>query len=601
MIDPSLVLFAIESAVKLGRKVYEVLVDETAVRPLVLPVGNLFQSVQLVTAKAYFARPENAHLITGNGPYADFTDADLLMAYKTLLDVDRRLDSAEPNQAEAARVIARLGEFEQVKKSFGPKSPAQRILGTVVEIGIDYFATHPEAMGKDSRARQLVATFISGLTDTNFAEGSFADIARDVLGAAFKTLGDNPQLVADDQRLQVLVMGVADSLADEIKNAPTIGAKEVKAGFFRRIGTGIIRGAATAFEQNLDVFLPRSNAKEDDPDHPTVVRALVSETLTQFLAGIEGKEDIFTAESAELIFRSALGAVGENAELLTRNNLLQKFIESTANALMDTQGAKLFSTQSVIVILQEGLEVLGENVETLIDPKRPEQQLLAAAVSAMANSLATSLAGTGSIKDLLSSRQVIELARIVFAEVATHAEQLLGDNLDANKRTALAQIIASVASALGDDPTRLVNGAGFLELVRIALRVAVKNADQLLNLEKASPKTNVLFQAMRQVAEAVLAGDSRKIVSRDVFIELIDRVLPVVSANLQPLLDGENAVSATIGKALALAADVLETRINGANLPTLVEELLRLVLRGELNLDESTALERSAREILNHA
>src|SRR5687767_5048949 len=115
MIDPSLVLFAIESAVKLGRKVYEVLVDETAVRPLVLPVGNLFQSVQLVTAKAYFARPENAHLITGNGPYADFTDADLLMAYKTLLDVDRRLDSAEPNQAEAARVIARLGEFEQVK------------------------------------------------------------------------------------------------------------------------------------------------------------------------------------------------------------------------------------------------------------------------------------------------------------------------------------------------------------------------------------------------------------------------------------------------------------------------------------------------------
>ena len=580
MIDPSLVLFAIESAVKLGRKVYEVLVDETAARPLVLPVGNLFQSVQLTTARAYFGRPENAHLITGNGPYANFDDADVLMAYKTLLELDRRLESAEPNQAEAVRLIARLGEFEQVKKGFGPKSPAQRILGTVVEIGIDYFATHPEALGKDSRARQLVTAFITGLTDTNFAEGSFAEIARDVLGAAFKTLGDNPQLVADDQRLQVLVMGVADSVADEIRKAPTIGAREFKTDFFRRIGTGIIRGAATAFEQNLDVFLPRSNARESDPDHPTVVRALVSETLTQFLAGIEGKEDIFTAESAELLFRSALGAVGENAELLTKNNLLQKFIESTANALMDTQGARLFSTQSAVVILQEGLQVLGENVETLIDPKHPEQQLLAAAVSAMANSLATSLAGTGSIKDLLSSRQVIELARIVFAEVATHAEQLLGDNLDANKRTALAQIIASVASALGDDPTRLVNGAGFLELVRIALRVAVKNADQLLNLEKASPKTNVLFQAMRQVVEAVLAGDSRKIVSREVFIELIDRVLPVVSANLQPLLDGEDAVSATIGKALALAADVLETRINGANLPTLVEELLLLVLRG---------------------
>jgi len=601
MIDPGLVLFAIESSVKLGRKVYEVLVDETASRALVLPVGNLFQSVQLVTAKAYFARPENAHLITGDGPYANFTDAELLLAYKTLLELDRRLDSAEPNQAEAVRLIADLAKFEQIRKGFGPKSPAQRILGTVVEISIDYFATHPEAMGKDSRARRLVTTFIGGLTDTNFAEGSFAEIARDVLGAAFQTLGDNPQLVADDERVQVLVMGVADSLANDIKKAPTIGAKEFKAHFFRRVGTGIIRGAAAAFEQNLEMFLPRLGAKAGDSDHPTVVRALVSETLTQFLAGIEGKEDIFTAETAELLFRSALGAVGENAELLTKNNLLQKFIESTAKALTDTQGAKLFSTQSIIVILQEGLEVLGENVETLIDPKHPEQQLLAATVSAMANSLATTLAGGGNIKDLLSSRQVIELARIVFAEVAAHPEQLLGDNLEANKRTALAQIIASVASALGDDPTRLVNGAGFLELVRIALRVAVKNADQLLNLDTANPKTNLLFQAIQQAAEAVLAGDCRKIVSREVFIELIDRLLPVVSANLQPLLDGKTAVSATIRKALALADDVLKSRINGENLPVLVEELLRLVLRGELNLDEPTALERSAREILNHA
>ena len=193
-----------KSGVKLGRKVYEVLVDETAGRPLVLPVGTLFQNVQLITAKTYFGRPENAHLITGDGPYAGFSDAELLVAYKTLLDLDRRLDSGEPAQAEAVRVVAELGKFEQLKKGFGPKSPGQRILGTVVEIGIDYFATHPESLGKDSRARQLVTAFIGGLTDTDFAEGSLAEIAGEVLSAAFKTLGDNPQLVADDERLQVL-------------------------------------------------------------------------------------------------------------------------------------------------------------------------------------------------------------------------------------------------------------------------------------------------------------------------------------------------------------------------------------------------------------
>ena len=61
--DPSIVIFAIESAVKLGSKVYEVLVDETAERALVLPVGNLFQEVQVTVATQFFLRTENRHLI----------------------------------------------------------------------------------------------------------------------------------------------------------------------------------------------------------------------------------------------------------------------------------------------------------------------------------------------------------------------------------------------------------------------------------------------------------------------------------------------------------------------------------------------------------
>ena len=226
MIDPSLVLFAIESAVKLGRKVHEVLVDETVVRPLVLPVGHLYQSVTLTTAKTYFGRPENAHLITGDGPYGDFGDNELLLAYQTLLDLDRRLDSAEPNQVEAMRLVTELGRFEQMKQGFGPKSPAQRIVGTVVEIGIDYFAAHPEALGKDSRARQLVTAFIEGLTEADFAEGSLPEIAGDLLGAAFKTLGNSAELVTDDERLKVLLVGVASSLAAAVDQAPTAGAKE---------------------------------------------------------------------------------------------------------------------------------------------------------------------------------------------------------------------------------------------------------------------------------------------------------------------------------------------------------------------------------------
>src|SRR6266540_45562 len=111
--DPEIVLFAIESAVKLGRKVYEVLVDETVERRLVLPVGNLFQTVSETVATQFFLRPENRHLIDVGGPYANFTPTQQLAAYRTLLDLNRRLDDPAEDLDQAIELVTRLHAFEQ--------------------------------------------------------------------------------------------------------------------------------------------------------------------------------------------------------------------------------------------------------------------------------------------------------------------------------------------------------------------------------------------------------------------------------------------------------------------------------------------------------
>jgi hypothetical protein len=43
--DASLVIFSIQAGVQLGRKLNEVLVDETRERALILPLGNLYGNV----------------------------------------------------------------------------------------------------------------------------------------------------------------------------------------------------------------------------------------------------------------------------------------------------------------------------------------------------------------------------------------------------------------------------------------------------------------------------------------------------------------------------------------------------------------------------
>ncbi len=60
--DPALILFAIEAAVRLGRKVYDVLVDETHERALPLPLGDLHGDPTEADARIFFAAVENRHL-----------------------------------------------------------------------------------------------------------------------------------------------------------------------------------------------------------------------------------------------------------------------------------------------------------------------------------------------------------------------------------------------------------------------------------------------------------------------------------------------------------------------------------------------------------
>ena len=254
------------------------------------------------------------------------------------------------------------------------------------------------------------------------------------------------------------------------------------------------------------------------------------------------------------------------------------------------------------MVLSEALAVAGENIETLINPDRPEKQLLASATRAVAQSLSGTLAGGGTVKDLMSRKQLASLMRLVFGEVAKHPEQLLGSVEDGDRKAPLAQIIGSVTRALTTNPANYVNGEGFVLLVKIALRAAAKNAHELLDLDTTNTRDNVLFQVIQQVVAAVEAsGDVANIVNREVFLDIARRVLPTVSANLAGLADAPKAVQDAIAAALKLADDALAGRINGENLTDVIIKLLGEVLWNELDLSEAGAVLRSATQALKAA
>lgn len=588
--NAELIMFGIEAGVKLGTKLNDVLVDATVEKPMLLPVGELFGSVTENDAIEFF--DDHPELTTAGQPYYRLSRADKLKAYKTLKQIDDRIVGSGSVSSEAVQIVSNLHKLQQYKQGLGSKPALQRVVGTLVEIGIDYFVAHPEAIGAKSGGRKILQAFVESLDEVNFTEGTRTEIVSDMLVSALDTLQANTSLIADDARLQALVGGVTNSLLVDIQAAGSIGAMKRREDFVRRIGSSILKGGAQAFSQNIDLFLP------EDSDS----KQLVSSTLTQLLKGINGKENLFTNESLELLFHSALRTVAENARVFSDDAVLQELISRTVTAMTGATGKKVFSAETVSAVLCEVLSVAAENIETLIDSTNPQKQLLANATTAVAQSLSGALAGGGTVRDLLSRQQLVSLMAVVFKEVAKHPEQLLGDTKLGDRKAAIAQIIGSVARALGDDPHRFVNGEGFVILVETAMQTAAKNADKLLNLDTTNTRDNVLFSVIQQTINAILdKGDPRQLLNREVFLDLTERILPVVSANLAGLVEAPQAVRDAVGTALDLAQGELKGRINGENLPALIVDLLTEVLWNELDLTEAGAVLRSATGTLKAA
>src|SRR5215510_11014534 len=225
IMDPQLVIFAIEAGVKLGRKIYEVLLEATVGKPVVLPVGDLFGDVQQTDAEEFFEKPENADLTQPGGPYAQLSPQELVVAYKSLHAIQHHLNVPDKHLQDAVEIVRRLNQFELLKQGFGAKPPLQSLLGTVVEIGIDYFAANPQALGRSSAARRIVQAFVVNLEGIDLAESTSTQIVGHILGAALQTLDGNVGLVAHDQRAQALIGGVTQALIKDVQAATSPGAQ----------------------------------------------------------------------------------------------------------------------------------------------------------------------------------------------------------------------------------------------------------------------------------------------------------------------------------------------------------------------------------------
>lgn len=565
-ITATTIIFVIEASVKLGRKVYDVAVDETVKRPLYLPPGEGLAGINHARAIAYFSiHPE---LVSNGGPYEDIylDDDKITAAYEALVAIEKGYKNDDVSTSD---VIDEVTAFRQFVKGEGPKSPLQRIAGTLLEIGVDYFVANPQALSKDSDAKKVISAFFVSVKDIEFAEGDPHDILRDVLKASLSVLGDHTDIIIGEKKLQPLLGGVSNALLEDFDGlGEDLLKKDNRRVFYRRFGSTLMRGAAKGIAEDPSLWIEDAGAQE-----------IVKTTMVEILDGVAGRKDLFTEKTLEVIVQSTFSALSQHASLFGNNALLKEILQGSGKVLSKKE-FKDYGPDLAGQLLAISIETVGNNASSFIHGKGGAP-LASVAVKSVSLQLA-GLLKVGAVKDVFTANSVRTMFQMLLLEVAKDPELLLGTVAADSKKSVLAKIMAAVASAFGQADLQTIDDNFMRDLVYVCIRITVRNADTLLGTASLPPGETLICKGIQAYMTALFAPEARRPAwPKEVFVQGAEGFLGALSTHLRDADQLENAQLAII-VVCEFSGKALDGKINGNNFPVILADTVVEVLQGTL-------------------
>ena len=354
----AVVMFAIRSAIKMSQQMRLAYVDSTKRRELVLPLPNFFSTPDISSATNYFAgggktavakTPRLADLLnkrqTPGTVLTTEEEAEVIMFHTEFFNLDLalkgKLGAAADGTTVNAREFTALITIRQWQRGTDPNpSTLQRLAGTFIEIGIDYFLNVPGALNKDSRQGKAIAGFLQGMSEIRFSEELLGEIPGRLFVAALETISENTELLSADAKVQELVKVATTTLStnaanriDQLRNDGNsdLVKEERVAEWVELVFRSLLSSAGGLVVSNPRKFLGIEEEGED-----ALVSRVGEAVLGLVLDDSELRLDrLFSRDGLEAVTRSALAVVGEHPEILhlSNNAALQKLLSSIATQL----------------------------------------------------------------------------------------------------------------------------------------------------------------------------------------------------------------------------------------------------------------------------
>ncbi len=427
-----------------GRQAY---IDATKRRELVLPLPNFFSQPDISSATNYFAGPGREHLTPGSqldkllkkrntvGQELTQEEEAQILNYHTEfvnLDLIRRgeLGSSKDGFQINAREFTALITIRQWQRGADPNpSTLQRLAGTFIEIGIDYFTNVPGAFNQDSREGKVLAGFLQGMSEIRFSEEQLGTIPGRLFVAALETVSEHSELLSADDKVKELVNVTTTALTTDVaRRLQRLGdtdlvQKEHVADWAELVFRSLLSSAA-----GLVLSDPRRFLGVEKDGEVAFVRQVGASVLGLVLDNPDLRLDrLFSRSGVETVIKSALAVVGDHPEILvqTDNTGMQKLLASIASELsrFDT----LFTPDLLPELTRMILDKTGDNLALLWPElaENPQKHLLLTAVSMTLDILTAPPAVDQKWQLRFGRADILTVADTVFDELAANPGWLL--------------------------------------------------------------------------------------------------------------------------------------------------------------------------------
>lgn len=525
MLAPNVIIFAIRAGMRLGQEARQAYIDQTKQRKLTLtlPKFDLTPPVSMVihffdTSAKEFLTDENPRLVelhskAKRGLINDANaDADVVNSEREVyLELRTYFDLILTAKKRGGPITSDSGhtfsidEFTATMnlKQWEKDDPANpqtlhRFAGTIIEIGIDYFATSPSFLDANSSAGKVVAGFARALDDIQFSEilvkeDAFDRIVARLLVAALETASAQSELITNDDNYRDLVRIATRGVANDIQKK--LHQLDDDAFASQRVGDW----GELIFRSLL------SNAGQHVIDHPARYLGVSGEPQGKLIAGVGSAlielavEDeqiklrrIFSQEGLDTVIRASLAVVAQYPELVadTANAGLKGLIKDVALTVSQLEGG-LITPDIAPRLIQIILEKSAANLPMIWPDLDPDEHLLLTAGKATLQILTQAPDNQASWKLQFRTQDVLTVIDSVVDELANNPAWLV---------------------ALAEDQDKYLGS-----VLRASLQVLRTRADERLSLDLA---TDVL----QQVVGAIVLNAG--------FVEKIHNDKPFIAAAL---------------------------------------------------------------------